>query len=274
MIEGITGKVGGGKTLLALTKQLDHFMGGHCVATNIELDVDAVARYCWKRGKRFHERQYKFLDMRKDVLFHRQLFRGIESSHVHVYLDEAHLNFPAAEYRELRKQFLEIEAFVSQSRKMRVDMWLITQAWDNVWGQLRKQAQFIIECRDMRVISFPIFGKALGSAMGLSWTRRCAATNQTLESGRTPIARDVVSCYSTMQVYDDMMAELLRVLPEFQPFTSRVGFMERVLHRGPILAVRDPVLPPPLPDPVEDPDSPVDIAPEPCSESFSSCLQS
>lgn len=134
MIEGIVGKVGGGKTLLALTKMLSHFMAGGCVCSNIELDVDAVARYCGKWGKRFHARQYVFLDMRKDALFHRNLVRGVEGWHVHMYIDEAHLKFPTAEYRALSKQFLEIEAFVSQSRKVRVDIGIITPAWDNVWG--------------------------------------------------------------------------------------------------------------------------------------------
>jgi hypothetical protein len=264
MITGITGKVGGGKTLLALTMMLDHFIKGGTCCTNIELDVDAVARYCWVRGRRFHARQYVFLDLRRNALFHRQVIRGIEGWHVLVFIDEAHLKFPAAEYRELRKQFLEIEAFVSQSRKVRIDLYFITQAWSNVWNQLTKQALFIIECRDMRSMKLPLFGFALGGMLGLSWTKRDSATNVATESGRTKIARDVVQCYSTMQVYDDMMAELMEVLPECEPFVSRVGFFQRLLHRGPVLAVRD-ASPAVTADVVDSPE----IAPE-CSESFSS----
>jgi hypothetical protein len=241
MIYGITGKVGGGKTLYALSRMLDHFMKGGTCCTNIELDVDAIARYCWARGKRFNARQYVFLDMRRDPHFHRNIVLGIEGWHVLVFLDEAHLLFPAAEYRELRKLFLDIEAFVSQSRKVKVDIYLITQAWTNIWGQLTKQALFVIECRDMRVVQLPLFGKALGGVIGLSWSMKDTATNVVLESGRTKIAKDVCSCYSTFQVYDDMMEHLMKTLPTCQPFEARVGFWQRFFHRGPVLAVRDEV---------------------------------
>ena len=233
MIEGITGKVGSGKSLLALTEMLGHFVRGGGAGSNIELNLDAVAAFCWKRGHRFRDRQFRFIDLRRDCLFHRQIDRGSGALNVKVYIDEAHLFFPAAEYRELRKQFLEVESFVSQSRKVGVDLYLITQAWENIWGQLRRQAQFIIECRDMRVIKFPLVGQALGQFLGLSWTRKDAQTDEALDTGRTQIARDVTSCYSTKQVYDDLMAELVDIMPEFHPVAEPVGWLRRTFTRPP-----------------------------------------
>jgi hypothetical protein len=232
MIEGITGKVGSGKSLKAVVEMAAEFVAGGCCATNIELDRDAIARFCWKRGHRFRDDQYRFLDMRKDPCFHKNLPRG-SSRTIRVYIDEAHLFFPASEYRDLKKAFLEVEAFVSQSRKVKVDIWLITQAWENVWGQLRRQALFIYSCRDMRVVNFPVFGKIIGQMMGLTWARLDAATNAVLETGRTAIAKDICQLYATSQVYDDMMASLVGSMSLFEVERRPVGWFGRTFRNPP-----------------------------------------
>lgn len=233
MIEAITGKVGSGKSLKAVSDMAAHFVRGGCVCTNLELDRDAIARYCWKRGHRFRDAQYVELPMRADPVFHRHMRQASPSNklNVHVYIDEAHLFFPAAEYTRLRKEFLSVESFVSQSRRVRCDIWFITQAWDNVWGQLRKQALFEVACRDFRVIQLPLVGDALGSMMGLKWTRLDAATNTALETGGTKLNKEIFSLYNTHQPYNDEMAEIMRTMEVYEERRDRVGLLQRMFKK-------------------------------------------
>jgi len=229
MIEALTGKVGSGKTLKGTSDSLGHFIKGGCVCTNIEYDRDALARYCWKRGHRFKDSQYVELPMRKDPCFHRYMRQNVRGDLVvKVYIDEAHLFFSAGEYRDLKKEFGAVESFVSQSRRVGCDIYFITQAWENVWGQLRKQALFEVKCRDLRVIEFPMFGTALGGLLGMSWTKVDCQSGAVLESGKTKLARDIFSCYNTMQAYDDAMAEIMATMPVFQRATEKVGLLRRI----------------------------------------------
>lgn len=233
MIEAITGKVGSGKTLKAVTDMCNHVARGGCICTNVELDRDALARFCWGRRLRFRDSQYVELPMRSDPQFHLHMRQAQATSklNIQVYIDEAHLFFPAAEYQALRKQFLSVESFVSQSRRVRCDIWFITQAWDNVWGQLRKQALFEISCRDFRVLSLPLVGTALGSSMGLKWTRKDAATGVALESGKTSLSPEILRCYSTHQPYNDEMAEIMRTMPVFEENTNRISYWQKLFHK-------------------------------------------
>lgn len=233
MIEAITGKVGSGKTLKAVSDMAAQFVRGGCVCTNLLLDRDAIAKYCWKRGTRFRDAQYIELPMDSDPVFHRYMRQAAPTGklNIHVYIDEAHLFFPAAEYTRLRKEFLSVESFVSQSRRVRCDIWFITQAWDNVWGQLRKQALFEIACRDFRQVKLGIFGDALGSVMGLKWTRLDCASGTALESGGTKLSSEIFTLYNTHQPYNEEMAEIMRTMEVFGEENQSVGFFRRLFGK-------------------------------------------
>lgn len=251
MIQGIVGKVGGGKSLLSMSMMLQHFVEGGQNCSNIELNLDAVARYCWKRGRRFHDSQYRFVNMREDVLFHKQIMRGTRPGAVKVFIDEAHLFFPGSEYRALSKQFMELDAWLSQSRRGHVDVYFITQAWENLWGQLRRHAEFIYSCRDMRKINFPMVGQL--AFLGLSWTRSCAQTDTSLETGRTKITKELTDCYSTLQCYDVGMSEWMEKTPIFEDNKASVNPIRRLFpmpkRKPPVVAAPDPE-----PEPASDPD--------------------
>jgi len=235
MIEALTGKVGSGKSLKFVTESFAHILKGGCVCTNIELDRDEIARQCWFKGHRFKDDQYIQLPMRTDPCFHNHMRQNVRGSNLKIMvgIDEAHLFFPASEYRDLKKAFLSVESFVSQSRRVGCDIVFITQAWDNVWGQLRKQALFEIKCRDIRVIQFPLIGDALGGFLGLRWTRCDAATGTALETGKTPLSKQVFKLYSTLQPYNDEMEELMKSMPVFEQANGKVGFFERILKAPP-----------------------------------------
>ena len=238
MICGITGKVGSGKSLLGLDMMLRHFAKGGCCATNIELDLDAVARWCWKRGHAFDPEQYRLLELKQEPSFHKQIpcaavFNPAPHQKILVFIDEAHLFFPSAEYRKLATVFQEIAAFVTQSRKFGVDVFLITQAWDTLWNTLRKQAELLYECRDMRKVKLPMIGAALGGVFGLTYVIRDEKTGERLDGGSTRIAKDLVSCYSTQQVYDAGTEELRASMGTYETQRRPVGWLSRTFRSAP-----------------------------------------
>lgn len=223
MITGIVGKVGGGKSLLALSQMLSHMADGGCIATNIELDMDGCAKWLWKRQRQVRSSQYVPLDLNEDIRFQNQIPRGVPLRNVKVFIDESHLFYNADDHRDLSSQYKDIKGFITQSRKVSVDVCFITQAWDTLYMQFRKQALFLYKCRDFREINFPIFGKLPG--MGLLWSKCCASTDQVLENGRTPLSKELFRCYSTRQVYDDVTAALFEKMPLFQPQPNKVSWL-------------------------------------------------
>lgn len=233
MIEALTGKIGSGKSLKFVSESAEHFAKGGAVCANIHFDLDKVAAYCWKRGHRFRDRQFKYLPMDTDPCFHRHMMqaRGDSNLKIKVGIDEAHLFFPAAEYRSLATEFRAVESFISQSRRVNCDVVFITQAWDNVWAQLRKQALFEIRCRDFRVIKIGIFGDSLGNMLGMKWSKHDTATGVALENGKTKLSPEVFGLYSTMQPYNEEMSELMRTMPFYDGQLEPVGFLRRMFRK-------------------------------------------
>ncbi len=231
MIEGLTGKVGSGKTLKAVSDIVQQLQAGGCAGTNITLDRDNLAKLLWKRGTRFRDRQLIDLPMKTDPCFQRYLPRvGLGAKlKILVFIDEAHLFFPAAEYRNLRNEFLSVDSYVSQSRKVGHDIFFITQAWENVWGQLRKHALFETRCRDFRVVSFPLFGSALGQFMGLKWSRVDTASGQVLGTGSTALDPAIFEVYSTCEAYNLEMDELMANMPVFDCAREEIPRLFRLL---------------------------------------------
>ncbi|BCU78892.1 hypothetical protein llg_36070 [Luteolibacter sp. LG18] len=168
--------------------------------------------------------------------FHDQIKRGCKGHVFSVYIDEAHLFYSAEDFKNMDKEFNDVKAFVSQSRKVHVDLYLITQAWENLWGQMRRHAEFVYKCRDYRNVSFGIFGTLPAWAgFALNWARCDAATDMVMSTGKTPITRYVTDCYSTSQVYDPMMKALLERMPQYEPVFSKVGFLERMFRKPAII---------------------------------------
>ncbi len=228
MTRGIVGKKGAGKSLLALFQMLEHLADGGAVASNIALDGDAVARWCWKRGHDYrHDDQFTLLDLNKEPRFYRDCPRSpVRNASgrdiVRIYIDEAHLFFPASRYRELASEFEELHDWNSQCRKAGQHLYMITQAWENIWGALRRQTEQRFECRDMRSIKLPMVGTGLGWAFGLTWALKDEETNERLEGGTSRITPGVVECYDTAQVYSDTMAELFELMPEYRAERRKV----------------------------------------------------
>jgi len=235
MIEFITGKIGGGKTLLALNMMLDDFEKGHRVETNIELNLDVISKHLWtKKGLRFYSDQYRFHDFEENPDFHNHIHRGSREHTVKIYIDEAQLYYNANDSRELIKHAKQLISFHTQSRKFGVDIRFITQDEGTVFSQLRKQALWKYECRDLRGVNL---GWLMGSApmLGLRWKKiDLGGSNQVLEKGKTKLDPNIFNMYETSQCYDALAQSLMETMPQFLPRKNKdrkISLFEKLFRK-------------------------------------------
>ena len=216
MIYLVTDKIGGGKSLLMLTKILEHLGKGGCVVSNIallELEVDKWLKR--HRGRRLVADQVQFHDFEEEPRFHLKIPFGVPSLPVMVVCDEAQLYYNSADAARLQAQYSKLVSFLTQSRKCCVDVWFVTQHDTTIWAQFRHQALFGFKCRDMRSVSLPFIGQV--GALGLCWVKFDVMSGEIMERGRTPLSKDLFGLYDTRQMFDSQMRELRESAKVWQP---------------------------------------------------------
>ena len=157
-IEMVTGTLGGGKTSLAVERIYEHLCKGGWVYTNIECYPDKIAERMAQIGLEFDPQRLVILqgDARE---FHKHVKRGTADSLVMVAIDEAGLEINSRDWGKTEKPQL---AFNTMARKL--DIWLvyISQDANDVDKQIRKKADTIWVCRNMKklkiwgVFPFPL----------------------------------------------------------------------------------------------------------------------
>ena len=145
-IELVTGALGGGKSAFAVERIYDHLKRGGWVYTNIECWPDKIAERLASQGYVFAPERLVILngDARD---FHRVIKRGTKDSLVMLAIDEAGLELNARDWAKTDKDQL---AFNTMARKL--DIWLvyISQDANDVDNQIRKKADTIWVCRNMK----------------------------------------------------------------------------------------------------------------------------
>lgn len=147
MIEIFQGRIGGGKTYSAVLRIAAHLSkGGHCY-TNIELNPDGFKKLCRKKfgveidfDSQLHE-----LPREKIPSLNKHIAAGRMDCPVLVVVDEAHLFFNARSWSKADPEFL---TFLTQSRKVSVDVIFITQSMVTIDKQLRVQQQYVWAFKD------------------------------------------------------------------------------------------------------------------------------
>lgn len=156
MIAIYEGKIGGGKTYLAVCRILAHLAKGGTVFTNVELRLEGVA--AWMRqvhGLELDPEAVRFLDESESWDFHKYLKAGREINTLCV-IDEAHLWFNARDHAVTAATKRELITFLSQSRKLKVDVIFIVQAAENLDAQFRRLAQEIWRMKDLQRFRIPL----------------------------------------------------------------------------------------------------------------------
>lgn len=207
MIQLITGKIGGGKTVLAVEKMFNHMLDGGTVVSNIDLVWAEVVKLGLKRkGRHIQREQYQRLDLNDDSTpWHHQIPWGTRDCPVHVYLDEVHLFFNSRDWQRTAQLHRDMLSFLSQSRKACVDVTFIAQVASTLERQFRVQCEWEIYVRNFKDINIPIFGRIPFQRMLV--TKKDNETNYVAERIVRGYPQDIFPLYNTLDMLDDAMRD-------------------------------------------------------------------
>jgi len=222
MIWIITGKIGGGKTLYVVNEALKKFAAGGLVMGNVFFKHDQVAEIVERRYNRKYdaERQFQLLDYELEPMFQNKLQQGVRGSSVMVIIDEAHLYYPAHGHATQDKILSKLNSFMSQSRKVHIDLFFITQDISILYHRIKAQAEHRIHCLDARKKTLPFIGAVPGA--GLKWVEKDVKSNMVLGGGSTPLDPKIFDCYDSFQMYDEQMRNLKLSMPIFEPLNNKL----------------------------------------------------
>lgn len=145
---GITGSLGGGKTLHGVELMMERIALGGVVSTNVPLYPDKIGK--WLRGEyglKLDEKRIRLLGNASIRDFHSFAVRGGSRVGAMMVLDEAALDLNAHDHRSLARETFN---FVVLCRKMGIDLIIITQDAGDVDVQIRKKFQKEIHCRCLK----------------------------------------------------------------------------------------------------------------------------
>ena len=188
MIEAVTGRIGGGKTCLAIIRMAEYIASGGRVYTNIRLrgtydlcsleseelthetfiaDDAPIRKYLLEKYDwEIHHGQYNFLyEDSLEIGFEHSIPKGIPEKKVLVILDEVNEWFDALDREDIKKKdgiLRDTLRFLRQSRKCYIDVIFILQVFETLNSRVRDLIAFCWVCRDMQY--FKVAGVPLGFA--------------------------------------------------------------------------------------------------------------
>lgn len=199
-IEVYEGVLGGGKSYHAVLHALEYLAHGGRVYTNITL----VQSECesWVRSRYGVEldwsSQYHFLSGADMPRLHQVVVGGTSESPTLCILDEIHLYHNARDWASASRGLLQ---WLTQSRKLHVDIICITQHRNNLDKQWVRLVYCYWRFRDLRKFRLPKIGIKVPFF-------QCLATSFDID-GRTQLQRrwerfdnSVFKCYSSEQLFD------------------------------------------------------------------------
>jgi hypothetical protein len=158
MIEVFEGKLGGGKTYSAVVRIVHVLRRGGVVATNIELNRSAIVDYCARRYRVQLDLDKQLFILTEDQLFNFHSHIPLGSSadcRPLIVIDEAHLWFNSRDWAQASRDVLK---FLTQSRKLHVDIIFISQSALNLDKQFIRMVQYIWRFRDLDRFKIPGLG--------------------------------------------------------------------------------------------------------------------
>lgn len=197
MISIFEGRIGGGKTYLAVTRILAHLAKGGTVVTNVELLPDGCACYLAKHyGLQMDPSAIRFLNEEETGFFHKHLIGGTKELPVLAVIDEAHLWFNARDTMQTGSTKRALLTFLSQSRKLGVDVIFIVQKEENLEAQFRRLASELWRMKDLSKLRIPGFGIQYPWPHIIAF-RLDAANGLLMERKIIRRTHDVFDCYDT-----------------------------------------------------------------------------
>lgn len=199
-IEVYEGVLGGGKSYHAVKHALEYLAHGGRVYTNIALVESACKKWCASRyGVELDwVNQYRFLSGSDMANLHKIVVGGTSDSPTLCILDEIHLYHNARDWAQASRGLLQ---WLTQSRKLHVDIICITQHRNNLDKQWVRLVYRYWRFRDLRKFRLPKIGLKIPFF-------QCLATSFDID-GRTQLEKrwerfdnSVFGCYSSEQLFD------------------------------------------------------------------------
>lgn len=156
----ITGKLGGGKTLAAVSKAKDYLLAGRPVATNLDLDLRYLVG---PRSNRFYVRLPDSPSYSDLLSIGKGNKSTDESRNGALILDECATWFNSRGWADKSRQ--EVINWLVHARKLGWDVFFIVQSVQVVDKQARLMlAEHVVYCRRMDRISIPLISTILSIA--------------------------------------------------------------------------------------------------------------
>lgn len=246
MIAIYEGKIGGGKTYLAVCRILAHLARGGTVFTNVELKPEGCAAYLRKyHGVELEDDAIRILDEAESWDFHKYLRAGRELNTLCV-IDEAHLWFNARDHSVTAATKRELITFLSQSRKLKVDVIFIVQSAENLDAQFRRLAQEIWRMKDLQRFRVPLVNIAYPWPHTLAF-RLDNGNFQIMEKKLLKRNEDIFNAYNTNALLRPVefagevqgIRQLRKIERKPGPFAKALAWQpsQRLLAVGAFLAV-------------------------------------
>lgn len=204
MITIYDGRLGGGKTYAAVELMVETIAAGGYVVTNVGLKFAEIDKYISVRYGRVVEggasSRCTILEPSQVGEFYKRIPVGTSVTKVLCVIDEAHIWLNARDWQLLQRQVM---IFLSQSRKVRVDLIFISQHVKNIDAQIVRLCQFIVSHRDMRQFRLPGIGLRWPFAQFMRIVRDY--DGQTVyERKILPIKPEIFGLYSSDQLLCDL----------------------------------------------------------------------
>ena len=150
VVECFTGLMGGGKSYMAVERASKHFLKAGRVFTNLQLKFDNIKTWAEEEhGILLQDQQYSHLSLDELREFPRHITAGTQKNPCLVIIDEAALFFNARDWAKTSKAILE---FLTQTRKVDVNIIFITQSIDDIDKQFRRRIHYTWTMVDVQKI--------------------------------------------------------------------------------------------------------------------------
>ena len=155
------GRLGGGKTYTSVLRIVDRLRQGGVVATNVQINTKAIEHLITSRYgvvPNLHKQLYILTEEQIcDFYKYIPVGDGIGINPL-IVMDEFHLWFNSRDFGQTHKQHRPTLTFITQARKLHVDLLLISQSALNVDKQFIRQLHGIWRFRDMSKFIIPGLG--------------------------------------------------------------------------------------------------------------------
>jgi len=200
LVRVVAGKLGSGKTFYAVIQAVEALARQEVVVSNVKLNWPAVDARLKKMGCAVPRGNVRFvpteaIEANPDVLLEHL------SAGSMLILDEVHLFLSARKWSENQAKAEQFMLFLTQARKLKVDVWLISQSEANIDSMLTRMATHIVRVTNW--LHLPFLGKLL--PLPLTIAKICQP------DGKSVLSRDWVwrskkigNLYDTLQTFKDI----------------------------------------------------------------------